>query len=142
MAAGTFTLYNSAREGIGDGTHDLDTHTFKCGFVSAGYTPADSHSLWSQCSGSEISASGYTAGGPTMTGVDYTATGSTKVKFTCAAFTVSGTGTKKVKYGVIYNTSASNRLLGYFDMDTGLSTGVEATQITVTFPNNTVFQAG
>ncbi len=142
MSVGTFTLYNSAREGLGDGTLDLDTHTIKCGFISAGYTPADSHSLWSQVSTSEISASGYTTGGMTLT-VDYTATGSTKVKCTASQFTVSGTGMKKIKYGVIYDTGSTpaNRLIGYWDTETTSTTGIEATTITVSFPNNTIFQA-
>lgn len=143
MGAGTFALYNSAREGLGDGVIDIDTHTFKCGFVSLGYTPADSHSLWSQVSTSEISASGYTAGGFTLTGLDYTATSSTKVKMTASAFTISGTGVKKVKWAVLYDTGSTpaNRLLGYFDLETTSTTGIEATAITVSFPNNTVFQA-
>lgn len=143
MSVGAFTIYGSTIEGLGDGAIDLDSHAMKCGFVSAGYTPADSHSLWSQVSGSEISASGYTAGGVSLAGMDYTADGSTTVSFKVSNFTVSGTGTKKVKYGIIYDISSTpaNRLIGYWDMEATSTTGVEATQITVSFPSTVVFKA-
>lgn len=143
MSAGTFTLYQSFKEGEGAGLFNFETggHTFKCGFVSNGYSPADSHSLWSQVSANEISSTGYTSGGVSLT-TDSTITGSTKVKYTVANFTVSGSGTKKVKYGVIYDTNSTpaNRLVGYWDLETTSTTGVEATQITVSFPSTVLFK--
>ena len=141
MAAGTFTLFQRAKEFLGDGTMDLDTHTFKGMFVSLSYSPNMSHSVIAQISGNEISASGYTTGGHALT-VDYTITGSTKTKCTIASLEVSGTGTKKVKYFVVYDDSVTgDPPLGYFDLETTSSTGVEATKIIITFPSNVAFKA-
>lgn len=145
MAAGTFTLVQSGKKGIGNGNIDLVNHALKCAFLgkSASLSITSTVSLYSQLSAHEIATSGYASGGILMTTKQYTETGNNVIKFMVDNFTVSGTGMKKVKYGLLYDLSSSavNKIIGYWDMETTSETGIEATQITVSFPSNVVFQA-
>jgi hypothetical protein len=110
MAAGSFTLYGAAIEGIAKGLIDLDGHTFKAKLLTSSYTPnASTHANVSDLT-NEVAGGGDYAE-VTLTGVAVTRSGTT-VKFTSDTLTA--------KYLVIYDdTHASDALLGYVDLNTG-----------------------
>jgi len=65
-------IYNSFKKDIMDGTIDLDTDTFKIMLVTSAYTPdQDAHSTRANVS-NEVTGTGYTAGGETLTGTTVT----------------------------------------------------------------------
>ena len=69
MAEGDITVYNAYKTSLFDGDDfaDLDTDTIKVALVS-GYTPdIDLHDFWDDVSANEVSGTGYTAGGETLT---------------------------------------------------------------------------
>jgi len=108
-------FYDNFKEYIGDATIDLDGHTFKCGLLDDGHTPDVTHDDWADVSGDEVSGAGYTAGGATLANVTWTNVGGTitfdadNPTWTSASFTA--------RYGVIYDSSASDKLMRLFDFD-------------------------
>lgn len=67
MAAEAWKMYNTAREYIGDGTIDLDSHTFKSLLVSSSYTPDyETHTVLADIT-NELSGNGYARYTLTMT---------------------------------------------------------------------------
>ena len=61
-------IYNSALEDEATGAIDYDTDTFKVMLVTSSYTPdKDAHEFFDDVT-NEVSGTGYTAGGETVTG--------------------------------------------------------------------------
>lgn len=60
-------IYNSFKKDIANGSIDLDTATIKVALVTSSYTPdQDAHTKFSDIT-NEVSGTGYTAGGATLT---------------------------------------------------------------------------
>jgi len=118
--AASLTFYQSFREFLGDGTIDLDNHTFKVLLTSSSYTPnAGTHSVKADVTNELATANGYTAGGATLANVTWTRSGAT-VTFNAddTVWTASG-GTITARYAVIYDdTAASDELVCYILLDT------------------------
>ncbi len=109
MAAGRWKIYESAKEFMGDGTIDLDTHTFKCAlFLSTSNCNTLSHDTLSDLTNQHASTFGYTTGGVALTNVTWTRSGGT-VTFDCdnPSWTASG-GPITARYAVIYDDTAAN----------------------------------
>jgi len=64
-------IYNKFKEYCGDGTIDLDTHTFKCALLDNTHTPSAGYSTFAEVSSAEVSGTGYTAGGETLVNVSW-----------------------------------------------------------------------
>ena len=110
MASG---IYTSFKEYAGDGTIDLDLHTFKCALLNSTHAFSAANTVWANVSANEISGTGYTAGGTTMASVTWAADGTTikwdaaDVSWTTASFTAY--------FAVIYDDDASDSLVCSFD---------------------------
>lgn len=106
--AATFSWYNSASEYIGDGTIDLDTHTFKVMLVSSSYTFSAAHTVKADITNELSTANGYTAGGATLSSVTWNRSGSTTT-FDAAdtTWTASG-GPITARRAVVYDDTAAN----------------------------------
>jgi hypothetical protein len=119
MTAGTFTLYDGVSEYIGDGTIDLDSDSFKIALLGSGYTPSGAHDVYSDVSANEIeNGNGYTTGGAALANVTWTrSTNVTKFDSDDQVWTASG-GSITARYAVIYDTTASSKLIGYMLLDT------------------------
>lgn len=117
MAAGSFTLYGAAIEGIARGLVDLDGHSFKAALAGSGYTPdVAAHAALADLT-NELAGGDYAR--VTLTGVALARTGTT-VRFTSAPVDFGAAVTLTAKYLVIYDdTHAADALLGYVDLDTG-----------------------
>ncbi len=119
MAAGTFTLYNSFAEFMGDGTIDLDTHAFKIMLLTSVHVPNLTDSTLTNVSGNEIAgANGYTTGGGALSAVTWTRTaGVATFDSDNFVWTASG-GSLTARYAVIYDDTATNdELVGYYLLD-------------------------
>ena len=125
----TFQLFHEFKKYLGDGTIDLDTHTFKVMLSNTAPT-VGTNTIKSDIT--EISAgNGYTAGGATLTSVTWAETGSgTGVwRWTSADFswTASGGSIATFQYIVIYDDSVASPvkpLVGYWDYGSALSVTV------------------
>jgi len=130
-----FVLFNKAKKKLGDGTIDLDTHSFKvalCGSsqtLTAAFTGSSTDCRYADLTGQLSTANGYTSGGAALGSVTWNESGGV-VTFDAAdtSWTLTSTGIT-YKYVVVYDdTSANKDLLGYVDADnTSTSTTISPT---------------
>jgi hypothetical protein len=117
----TFTLFNSAAGKIGDGTIDLDTHTFKVALTNS--APIATNTVLANIT--QISGTfGYTTGGATLGSLAFTQPSAGVWRWDTAdfSFTASGGTMGTFRYLVIYSdTAASDDLVGYYDHGTAVS---------------------
>lgn len=117
MSVGAFVEYNSFRRYIGDGTIDLDSHTFKLGlYTSASNAATATLSTRGSVTNEVANGNGYTTGGKTLTGVKWsTGASAGQMRFKASALTWTATGgtIPNIKYAVVYDhssgASAGNR---------------------------------
>jgi hypothetical protein len=124
MPAVTFSLYDKFREGNFDGNaKNFETpggNGIKCAIVTAGYTPnQNTHDFWDDANASEVSGTGYTAGGNVLSSGTVTVDGAGLVTVDLndpAAWAQNAAGFANGRRAVIYHdtgTPASSRLIGY-----------------------------
>lgn len=130
MAAGAFVMYQHALEDLAKRLLDLASNTFVVTLVSHGYTPnAKSHSNWTaDIAPFIVTTSGYAD--RTLASLTVARQDDSYVAQDAADCTLSATVTMKAKYAVI---SVASRPVYYCDLETGNTTGVEATQIILQF---------
>jgi hypothetical protein len=125
-------IYNTFKQYMGDGTIDMDTHTFKCCLLTSSYTPSATHAVYADLSSQVASGGGYTTGGATLASVTWSRSGGTVTwdaadpSWTSATFTA--------RYAVIYDdtpTSPADPLVCLIDF--GSDQSVSAGTFTIQF---------
>lgn len=109
MAAGSWTVFNIAKEKLMDGTFDLDTNTFKMALTTssqaldATFAGTSTNAQYSDLTAEVASGGGYTTGGKTLTCTWARSSGT--ITFDCddQAWTTS---TITARYAVIYADNA------------------------------------
>lgn len=110
-----FAKYNSFVEELAEKAHNLQSDTFKAALTNT--APAASDTTWSTGTyPAPAAANGYTAGGNTLT-VSSSGQSSGLYKWVLAdsVFTASGGQIGPFRYLIIYNSTASNKLVGSYD---------------------------
>ena len=119
---------NSFKTEVLGGTHDLDTDVIKLALFTSVASLSASTTAYS--TSNEVVGTGYTAGGNTLTGAVISLDSSTAiVDFTDTSWT---TATFTARYGLIYNSSQSNKAIAVLDFTTD-QTATNGT-FTVIFP--------
>lgn len=148
MAAGKFFLYTTALKYILQGNIKLQTDTLDAYPLHRGYTPSTaSHSALGQISAYRSTASGTVVNSIALSSINITGSGAVSVKFDAAdiaGFSSDG-DTFQAKYIAVVARSASggagdNLLVGFFDTETSATTGVEGTQLNITWPAGGIFK--
>ena len=140
MASSNFILYNKAIAKIGTGIINLTSSTIMAVPVRTAYTPSTaSHSSYAQVSGYKSTASGTLVADIALASKTCINSGGVATKFDSADISgfSSGGETFATKYLVLYARSASgggndNPLLGFMDINTSATTGIEASQLNIT----------
>jgi len=117
MAVATFTKYNSFIDELSKGGHNFSTPpTLKLALTNTAPNAA-SDTVWNTTvAPAPAAAAGYPAGGNTLTGVvGTTTTGVFKLVIADTVFTATAGGIGPFRYVILYNTSASNKVIGYYD---------------------------
>lgn len=129
MAAGTWVFYQHAVVDMMRGNLDLQSMTIAVSLISQGYTPnVKSHSVYSaDVSANVITSSGYAD--RTLASTTVAQTSGSYVTWDAADITLSAAATMKAKYLVAYRVTGGQRLIGYCDLETTQTTGVEVTQL-------------
>lgn len=115
--AGTWNWYGNGLRKLVTGSIDLDTDTFKIMLATSAYTPVkDTHDFRDDVT-NEVSGTGYTAGGATLSGVSVTydaATDQVQISWTDPTWPTS---TITARTAVIYKSrggaSSADELLAY-----------------------------
>jgi hypothetical protein len=130
MAA--FNKYNSFADEISKGGHNLQTAVFKVALTNT--APSATDTTWSTGTyPAPVAANGYTAGGNTLTTSSASTTSGTfKLVLADSTFTASGGSIGPARYAVIYNSSASNKLVGWYDYGSSI-TLLDTETLTVDF---------
>lgn len=125
------TLTTSFKQEVLLGVHDLETDTIKLALFTAEASLGASTTAYS--TSNEVSGTGYTAGGVTLTGATVLTSGTTayvdfgNASWDPAAFTARG--------ALIYNASKSNKAIAVLDFGADKTA---TTTFTVQMPANTV----
>lgn len=120
-----FTKFNAFVEELAHGGHNLSSDSLYAFLTNS--TPSASHTAYDGATGTtgpaEITAqNGYTAGGVAcaLTSSSQTAGTYTLILTDPAAITAAGGVIGPFRYIVLYNSTASNKLLGYWDYGTSI----------------------
>ena len=114
---------------------DWDTDTIKVMLLSSSYTPnQDTHDYLEDVVANEVTGTGYTAGGQTLTGKTITYDGASNTTVLDANDVSWSNSTINARYAVIYDdagsTNATKVLLGYVDFGSDQSSTNGAFTIT------------
>ena len=138
----TFVFFHEFKKYLGDGTIDLDSHTFKAVLTNTAPTVGTDDQL---ADISQIAnGNGYTTGGQALTSVSWTETGAGRGvwRWNAADFTwtASGGSIGPFRYVVIYDdTAAGDELVGHFDYGTNI-TITDGNAFTVDIGTNGIFE--
>lgn len=121
MARNDWVTFEATSLGLMNGTYDLDNDTIKLALVDDTITPAadDATPQWADYSANEVTGTGYTAGGYTLTGTSTVeAAGVTTFDDTGnVTWDQNGAGPTDIYWGILVDTTtAGNDCLGFVDM--------------------------
>lgn len=139
MAAGNTVVYMDAIKVTALQSINWASNTFIAHLVSHGYTPNySSHSSWdTDVSVYELTTSGYASRQLQSTGI--TQPSDSHIRFDADDITFSASATMTAKYMVLEHDS-TGRVVTYVDLETGTTSGVDATQIVVSFNASGLYQ--
>jgi hypothetical protein len=117
----TLTKFNCFVENLAEKTHNLQSDTIKVALTNT--TPAASDLTWNTTAHpAPAAASGYTAGGNAITVNSSAQTGGTyKLILANTTFTASGGQIGPFRYAVVYNSTAANAAIGWYDYGSSIT---------------------
>ncbi len=114
----TATPYGKFVLGLGTGAFNFSSDTFKAALTTASYVPnVDTHEFFSDVT-NEITGTGYTAGGLTLTTVTWTYDSTNNRAVLAADSGIWTTASFTARHAVIYKstgTAGTSRLVGWID---------------------------
>ncbi len=118
----TYTKYNTFVDELSKGGHNLQTAVFKVALTNTAPTVA-TDTVWNTTvAPAPVAANGYTAGGNTLTTSSAaTTTGTFKLVLADSVFTATAGGIGPVQYAIIYNSSASNKVVAYYNYGSSIT---------------------
>ncbi len=120
MAASQLAFFHTFKDRLLDKLLDLDSDDIKCALLDSGWTPSlSADANWADISANEISKTGYTAGGLSVTSITTVESAGT-VTWDCDdPQWTAGAGGIAARYCCFYdNTDASKTLICYSLLDT------------------------
>lgn len=138
MAAGTFTLYNSAKRYMQTGTIDLDTATLKARLYKGQAAASVSNQAISTIAGIGTSNACANCSDKSLTGISVTAlNGSATQKFNTGniVWTATGGNIASAQYMVVWE-STNGKVLGWCKLSTAAFSVTQNNTLTVTTPTN------
>ena len=137
-----FYLYDAFMEKVQEGSIDMDTDTFKIMIASNSYTPSQTSHDFRDDVTNEVSGTGYTAGGATLSGITSTLTANL-YKFDANDVTWSAVTFTNGRYAVIYKSrggaSSADELVGYVDF--GANQSPAGTDFTIQWSSDGIYTA-
>lgn len=123
MAAGPFTLVNTAIEDMIDQTIDLNSDTFVAVLITAAHAASPTNATWADISASQASGSGYIAGGQVVSPLTISRTDGV-VTVDCPTNPSWNPATVSAKYAYIVRRAggslvSGDLILGYMDLNDG-----------------------
>ena len=135
MAVGDIKWFSGALLEVGRGTHNLASHSLKCGLVTSVVTPtiSDTDPRWGaggsvNFATNQVTPGGnYATGGPTLAAVTWTNVANVPtLRATDISILQNASNPTNARWGIVYNDTAANKnALGFIDFgsDRNLTTG-------------------
>jgi len=116
MPTSALTKYNAFIDEVSKGGHNLAaTDVYKCALTNTAPTVA-TDTVWNTTvAPAPAAANGYTAGGNTLTSSGSTTSSVFKMLITDTVFTATAGGIGPFRYAIIYNSTKSNKVVGFYD---------------------------
>jgi hypothetical protein len=139
MATAAFVKYYSFIDEQAKAGHNLATAVFKLALTNTLPDPT-TQTVWNTTvAPAPAAAAGYTAGGNTLTTSSATTTGGVfKLVLADSVFTASGGSIGPFQYAILYNSSATNKLVGYYNYGSSITLADTETFTYDTDPTNGV----
>jgi len=120
MAA--FNKYFTFIDELSKAGHNLQTAVFKCALTNTAPTQA-SDTVWNTTvAPAPAAANNYTAGGNSLTTSSATTTsGVFKLVLADTVFTATAGGIGPFRYAILYNSTATNKSVGYYDYGSSIT---------------------
>jgi hypothetical protein len=117
----TFNKYNCFVENLAEKVHNLQSDTLKVALTNTAPTAADT--VWNTTVyPAPVAANGYTAGGNSLTVSSSSQTSGTyKLVIADTVFTATSGGIGPFRYVVLYNSTASGAVIGYYDYGSSIT---------------------
>jgi hypothetical protein len=135
MATSSWYKFNDFTEQLVRGVHDWDAHTFKVALTAD--VPTASQTVFNPTTNHRppTNTNGYTAGGTAIGTIGISeSNGTTTVTGTQVVFTASGGSIGPFQYAVVYNDTAGDALISYFDYGNSITLTDQET-FTIKFNN-------
>lgn len=118
----TFNKYYVFVENLAEKVHNLGSDTLKVALTNTAPTIA-SDTVWNTTvAPAPAAANGYSAGGNTITTTSSAqTTGTYKLVLADSVFTASGGSIGPFRYVILYNSTASNAVIGYYDYGSSIT---------------------
>lgn len=118
----TFNKYYCFVENLAEKVHNLQSDTLKVALTNTAPTVA-SDTVWNTTvAPAPAAANGYSAGGNTITTTSSAqTTGTYKLVLADSVFTASGGSIGPFRYVILYNSTASNAVIGYYDYGSSIT---------------------
>lgn len=118
----TFNKYYCFVENLAEKVHNLGSDTLKVALTNTAPTVA-TDSVWNTTvAPAPAAANGYSAGGNTITTTSSAqTTGTYKLVLADSVFTASGGSIGPFRYVILYNSTASNAVIGYYDYGSSIT---------------------
>lgn len=146
MAVGAWTLYNSAKEYIADGSIDLDDNIFRVTLhTSASNAATATISVIGSVDNQIADGNGYSTSGKTLSATTWTtgaSAGQMKFDSTAIFWSANGGNIANIKFAVVWKSGASagaRKVLCYSQLSTSQFTLTTGNRITVTPNANGIF---
>lgn len=117
----TFNKYNCFVENLAEKVHNLQSDTLKIALTNTAPTASDT--VWNTTVyPAPVAANGYTAGGNTLTVTSSSQTSGTyKLVVSDSVFTAAGGAIGPFRYVVLYNSTATGAVIGYYDYGSSIT---------------------
>jgi hypothetical protein len=117
----TFNKYNCFVENLAEKVHNLQSDALKVALTNTAPTAADT--VWNTTVyPAPVAANGYTAGGNSLTVSSSSQTSGTyKLVIADTVFTATSGGIGPFRYVVLYNSTASGAVIGYYDYGSSIT---------------------
>jgi len=123
---GQFNMFYDLADHLGQQLHNFGGDTFKVGLIDGSIVPAQtSAAAWGTFSSSEVSGTGYSAGGVALSGASFNeASGTATFDATDTTFSYNAAGPEDARYAILYNDSDATTpkaAIGWLDLGTEVS---------------------
>ena len=117
-----FVKYHTFVEEMSKAGHNLTTAVFKVALTNTAPTPL-TDTVWNTTVyPAPAAANGYTAGGNTITTTSFATTAYIfKLVLADSVFTATAGGIGPFRYVILYNSSATNKVVGYYDYGSSIT---------------------